>query len=126
MKVEARLFLGSALFLAGLGGVYWFVSYERAGSTLLAVGVVAALLVGAWLLLRSRRTGLRPEDRPGATHAEAAGEVGWFPTDSVWPFALGAGMTIAATGVVFGLWLTIAGGALVLLAVGGLFLQRNR
>lgn len=117
MKVEWRLFAGAAAFLLLSGAVYWFVSYEDAGTTLLLAGVLAVGMVGAWLWTQSRRLGApRPEDRPDASPGDGAGELGRFPSSSIWPFVLGWGGVVAANALVFGVWLGVTG--LLIIAVG--------
>lgn len=124
MRTESWLFLGSAAFFAAIGLVYWFVSYENAGSTLLALGFVAVLLVALYLVAQARRLGPRPEDRPDALPADGAGEVGYFPGRSFWPLGAGAGATLVALGLIFGIWLVVAGGALLVASVIGQGLHR--
>ena len=117
MKVEWRLFVGAAAFLLLTGSIYWFVSYEEAGTILLLSGLVASGMVGGWLYLQSRRLGApRPEDRRDAVPGDGAGDLGYFPMSSVWPFVLGWGGVVAANALVFGVWLGVTG--LVIIAVG--------
>jgi len=101
MRTEARLFAGGALFFTITGLLYWLVSSESAGATMLAACVVAFAFVGVYLLVIGRRIGLRPEDRPDATPADGAGDLGYFPSASVWPFALSLGAVLVALGIVF-------------------------
>lgn len=120
MKVEWRLFAGAGAFFALTGSVYWFTTYEDAGSTMLLMGVLAVLMVAGWLLVQSRRLGApRPEDRPDAQPADGAGEVGYFPRASVWPFVVGAGAIVVANGFVFGVWLGVTGSVIVLIGLIG-------
>ena len=58
-----------------IGAIYWFTSYEDAGTTMLVASSLLGLLAGGYLLLQSRRFPPRPEDRPDATLAEGAGPV---------------------------------------------------
>ncbi|MGH9176989.1 MAG: aa3-type cytochrome oxidase subunit IV, partial [Acidimicrobiales bacterium] len=67
MKTESYVFLGIAAFFAVITAVYWFASYEHAGSTMLLVTVGLGLMPGLWLLWWARRMAPRPEDRPDAT-----------------------------------------------------------
>jgi hypothetical protein len=57
--VPWRIFVGIAVFMALIAVVYWFVSYEDAGTVMLALASGLALLFGGWLFLQDRR-------RPGA------------------------------------------------------------
>jgi hypothetical protein len=94
-----------AVFGLVVGTVYWFLTYEVAGTLLLigfgiATGVGAAVIVGrAGAPPEAPREGASPIPRPG-----------WAP------FGLGLGLGGLALGAVFGPWLAIGG---VLLAVAG-------
>ncbi len=125
MKVESRLFAGAGAFYVVTTALYWFVSYEHAGSTMLALSVPAFLMVGVYLLLQGRRHGLRPEDRPDAGPGEGDEEVGYFPSSSVWPLLLGAGAVALANSLVFGLGLAALGAGLTITAVVGYAAEAN-
>jgi len=119
VRVEWRLFAGAGAFFVVTGTTYWFVSYENAGTTLLALGVLSVLMVAGWLLVQSRKIGLRPEDRGDARPEDGAGDLGYFPSLSVWPFVVAAGAVVSANGLVFGVWLGLAGGMLLLIGLVG-------
>lgn len=119
MKTEWKLFAGAGAFLVVTASAYWFVTYEDAGTTLLALGVLAVLMVAGWLLVQSRKAGARPEDRADATPADGAGDLGYFPSLSVWPFVIAAGGVVTANGLVFGVWLGLAGGLVLLVGLVG-------
>ena len=119
MRVEWKLFAGAGAFLVVTTVSYWFVTYEDAGTTMLGLGVLSVLMVAGWLLVQSRKVGLRAEDRPDATQADGAGELGDFPSLSIWPFVIGAGAVVIANGLVFGVWLGVAGGLLLLVGLVG-------
>jgi len=117
VKVEWRLFAGAAVFFAVTATAYWFVTYEQAGTAMLAASVPAFALVGLWLLVQSRRHGSRPED-VDATPADGAEDLGYFPSSSAWPFVLSAGVVLLANGLVFGPPIAVIG---LLLMVAGVF-----
>ncbi len=120
MKVEWVLFAGAGAFLILTSTIYWFVSYEDAGTTLLGMGVAAVLMVAAWLAFQSRRLrGPRPEDRPDADPSDGAGDLGYFPSSSIWPLVCGAGAVVVANGLVFGVWLMVTGAVLVVIGIVG-------
>jgi hypothetical protein len=120
VKVEWRLFAGAGAFLTVTSTIYWFVSYEHAGTALLGMAVAAVLMVAGWLAFQAHRLGgPRPEDRPDAEPSEGAGDLGYFPASSTWPLVLGAGGVLAANGFVFGVWLGLAGGLLILIGIVG-------
>ena len=126
MRTEGLIFVGVAVFMAVIGTIYWFTSYEDAGTTLLATTLGLGLIPGGFLLYRTRRMASRPEDRPDATPGEGAGEVGTFPATSIWPLVLAGGATFAGIGLVFGLWAAIPGLLLIGLAfVGGALESRG-
>jgi hypothetical protein len=103
VKVEWRLFAGAGAFFVVTSAAYWFVSYEDAGTTMLATSVLAFAFIGVWLWFQTRGRGPRPEDVAEAGPAEAAGEeIGFFPSASLWPFVLGGGAAVAGVGLVFG------------------------
>lgn len=118
MKVEWRLFAGAAVFFTVTTSIYWFVSYENAGTTMLGASVPAFLLIGLWLWFQHRDRSPRPEDRGDASPADAAEDLGYFPSSSAWPFVLSAGAVVLANGLVFGPPLAVLG---ILLMVAGVF-----
>ncbi len=131
MAEELRFFLRTAVYAAVLGVIYWFVSYEVAGSVLLAAVVIAALafivVVGA--LVRHSRDEIVPpgssgvarvgaavfrtlgfDERHGSTSDEplAAG-LEPIPARSMWPLMAGVGALLVALGLVYGPWLLLPG-----------------
>jgi hypothetical protein len=114
LRLEGRIFLGLAIFIAVLGAIYWFVSYEDAGTTLLALASGLALLSGGYLLV---------QDRKGATAARPEEEEPYLPHSSVWPFGIGFGLFLAANGLILGPAWTLPGAVLVGTSVGGFVLQ---
>jgi len=118
MKVEWRLFAGAAAFFAVIASIYWFVSYEHAGTAMLAASVPAFAFIGLWLAVQSRRHGRRPEDNGEATQADGVEDLGYFPSSSAWPFVLSAGVVVLANGMVFGPPIAVIG---LILMVAGVF-----
>lgn len=127
MKTEWRLFAGAGGFFALTGAIYWFVSYEHAGSTMLGLAVAAVLMVAGWLWFQSRRLdGPRPEDRVDAEPSDGAADVGYFPGSSIWPFVVGWAGVAIANAFVFGPWLGLAGGLLLVVGVIGYAVESSR
>ena len=118
MKVEGLVFAGTAVFFAVVAAIYWFTSYEEAGTTMLVLSVFFGLMPAVWLLWWARRMQPRPEDRD-ADQSEGAGPVGRFPGPTAWPVTLAAGAVLAANGIAFGIWPAVPGFALVVLAACG-------
>ncbi len=126
MKTEGLLFAGCAAFFAIIDIVYWYTSHDPTGTTALALAVGLAFLVGFYLFVTGRRTGLRPEDRPDGDISEAAGEFGFFSPHSWWPLMTAASAAITALGVVFVWWLVILGLMLVVMSALGFVLEYYR
>ena len=118
MNVEWLLFMGAAVFFAVTATAYWFITYEHAGTAMLGASVPAFAFVGLWLLFQTRGTGPRAEDDGDASPADAADDLGYFPSSSAWPFVLSAGVVVLANGLVFGPPIAVVG---VILMVAGVF-----
>lgn len=126
MKVESRVFVGTGIFFAVTLALYWFTSYEDAGSVLLLFTVCLGLLPGSYMLWWSRRMRPRPEDRDEARVAEGSGSVGSFPDQSVWPLVMGMGMAFVALALVFSPWLAIIGTIMGISAGIGVTVESRR
>jgi hypothetical protein len=105
-SAEVRVLASMGVFGLVIGTVYWFLTYEIAGTLLLvgfglAAGIAAAVIV--------ERSGREPE--APADGAPAFPHPGWAP------IGIGAGIGGVALGAVFGPWLAIAG--IMLAVVGG-------
>jgi hypothetical protein len=109
MRAEIRVLLFSAAFVGGIAAIYWFTSYEDAGTTMLALAAVAYSMLCGYLFLQARKLGgggMRPSDsEAGAVGGEV--EIGYFPAASVWPAALAIGAVMTALGLVFGYWFLV-------------------
>jgi hypothetical protein len=116
-KTQARMFLGIAVFMAVIGAVYWFASYEPAGTTMLALSCALAAVCGVYLQIQSEH---QPVDGDG--HAEEH----YLPHASVWPFAIGVGALLAVNGAIVGFGYAIPGLVVLALAVIGLVSQSRR
>jgi hypothetical protein len=117
---ETRFFLIITGWAGALGIIYWFVSYEVAGTVLLAGLALASGAISAFLI-RGRRRALQrveagsgpPDLNPARTDASGGGtagvdrpfldETGRLPDATIAPFAVGLGIALAALGPVFGL-----------------------
>ena len=117
LKVQWRIFLGLAVFIAVIGVIYWFVSYEDAGTTLLALAAGLALMCGGYLFVQDRRK----------TPATFAGhEPQYLPHESVWPFGIGFGVFLAFNGLILGLAWALPGAVIVATSLGGFVAQSRR
>jgi uncharacterized membrane protein YfcA len=121
---ETRVFLLMAAFGFLVAAIYWFVSYEVAGTILLfgfglATAVIAAKLAVDPASKRLRRQPAPTRDSADTGIASAGGaagvdrpfadETGRLPDATIAPFAVGAGVALAATGLVFGIAPVIVG-----------------
>jgi hypothetical protein len=89
---ETRFFLFLSAFALVIGAIYWFVSYEPAGSVLLLAFGAATGVMGLVL----HRTGRRGVDRPFLD------ETGRLPSETPAPLAVGAGLSLMALAFIFG------------------------
>jgi hypothetical protein len=108
MGTFLRVVLFSCVFVGGLAVIYWFTSYEDAGTTMLAAGSLAYAMLCGYVFLQVRRVRggpPLPEDSESPLSAGGGSEgVGYFPAASVWPPAMAMGAVLAALGLVFGFW----------------------
>jgi|tagenome__1003787_1003787.scaffolds.fasta_scaffold19842052_2 hypothetical protein len=114
MKVAVRILVGTAAFGLVVGAIYWFISDEAAGTTLLLALGIAPLILAAYVERDRRVTGAAreplPEDLPNARPEDAAGEdVGSFPAESVWPITLAGASVLVLGGIVYGPALLVLG-----------------
>lgn len=104
---ETRFFLFVGAFGLVLAAAYWILTSELAGTVLLVGFGLGGGLLGVRLLAGRREAGRRlPAD--GGTNP-FGDERGRLPGETLAPLALGLGLSLALTAVVFGPWLVIAG-----------------
>lgn len=118
--------IGVGIFFGTLAGLYWFTSYEAAGSMMLFFTVLLGIIPGTYLLYWSRRMKPRPEDRNDARMDEGEGAIGSFPDSSIWPLVMGMGAASIALGFVYGIWAMLAGGFLLVALLIGITLESRR
>jgi uncharacterized membrane protein YfcA len=117
LRVQWKIFLALAALIALYAVIYWFVSYEDAGTTLLALAAGLALLFGGYLFVQDRKAG------PAAASPEP--EEHYLPESSLWPLGIGVGVFLAFNGLILGLAWTVPGVVLVATSVGG-FIRQSR
>lgn len=114
---EIRFFARLAAFGFALGTVYWFVSYEVAGTVLLLAFGLATAVASAFLLAQLVRAEGRPAGPPWRWLALAAADadgpfgdpVGRVPVGSLAPLVGGFGVTLMALGLIYGPPLMVVG-----------------
>ena len=126
MRVEAILLLFLGVFFGIVGLVYWFWSYEDAGTAMLVGTCLLGFLPGSYYFFWHRRMGKRLEDREDASIEEGAGVINSFPGSSIWPFVLGMGAFLTVLSLVFGVWLIFLGVPLILTALVGVTAESRR
>ena len=114
-QTQARIFLGIAAFMAVIGVVYWFASYEPAGTTMLALSAALAAVCGVYLQVQSEHETTEPQ-----------AEEHYLPHSSVWPFGIGVGALLAANGLIVGFGYAIPGLVVLAIAIVGLISQSRR
>jgi len=123
VRTEPRFLIGAGLFGAAVGVVYWFLSYEQAGTAMLLFMGLGSSFVGAYLLWKMGRV-RRLEDDEDATMEQGAGQtVGRFSAGSIWPLIMGLGLAFGVQGLIFGVWLSLFGVTLFVWATVGLMLE---
>ena len=126
MKVEAWIFGSLAIFFGIVTPIYWFMSKDPTGTAALIMSFLLVLMIAAYLGLVSRRIDPRPEDKKEGEIAEGAGELGFFPPQSIWPLWCAVALSLVVLGPVFGWWLMIIGFAFGGLAITGLVYEYYR
>jgi hypothetical protein len=112
---ETRVFLLMSAFGLVIGIVYWFLSYEPAGTVLLvgfglATGVIGVRLaadpasrqIRAMARGRARPAGDVPGGGTGGIDRPFGDETGRLPSETIAPFAVALGVAVAATALIFG------------------------
>lgn len=146
MAEELRFFVRSLLYLVPITVVYWLVSYEPAGTALLATLIVAFIgfvgvamrfapssisdlrpgsggLVGRTLRVVNRAIGFHERvDAP----APLEGGPDLVPTGSPWPILAAGAIAVAGLGLIFGPWLLLPGIVLLTWALLGWLTQLDR
>ena len=126
MKAERWIFVFITAFFVVVAPIYWFVSGEIIGTVALLITVVMTGMLAVFFTITSNKIDARPEDDKDGEIIEGAGEVGFFPSQSIWPFWSAAAVTLMALGPVFGWWLTLLGVGLGIWAVVGWTYQYYR
>lgn len=126
MAEELRFFVRVGLWALVIGVIYWLVSYEEAGTWLLA-GVVAGIVIFVGLIAvkvaASRRGGRGVKDLLGFTDTGPDNPIALdedtFPRSSAWPAVVSVAAVLVGVGLIYGPWLWIPGAALALTSAWG-------
>ena len=132
MKKEAKVYLPLGVFFLIVTPAYYFLGryddgkIEWAGVLALTLTTVMVFMIGGFFQITGAKMDDRPEDRHDAEVVEGAGDIGFFPPSSIWPFACAVMAGLVFLGPVFGWWLTIIGFGLGAWAVAGWVYQYYR
>jgi cytochrome c oxidase subunit IV len=109
VRAEAWIFAALSIFFLIVTPVYYGMSHDPTGTAALILCFFLVTMISVYLGLISRRIDPRPEDKKLGEIPEGAGDVGFFPPQSIWPLFCGLTMVLVALGPVFGWWLMIVG-----------------
>ena len=123
MKVVGWAYLGLGLLVALMGALYWFTSYENAGTTMLVLAACLALFVGGYLAFTARRATAQEGHAAAAEGNEAEP---YLPHASVWPFFVGAAALVTLNGLALGLFALVPGLIAMGIALAGYAGQSRR
>src|SRR5438045_5033392 len=116
MVEEVAVFGRSGVYGIAVGAVYWFLTYEVAGSFLLVGMGIATVVVALVLWLGLDRRLRRPEAIGEAPDRPFEDERGRIPAPTIAPVSLAFGTALTVIGLVFTPALVITGVLLVLIA----------
>ncbi len=126
MNVGGKIFaLGTILYFA-LAGIYWFMSRDVIGTSLLALTGGLALLIAFYVLFTDKRIGALPEDNELALISDIDPDYGFFSPYSWWPFVIGASVFVFVLGFVFATWMMVLGVFALMMAINGLIFEYYR
>lgn len=126
MNFGGRLFAGFSVFYFLVTAVYWFMSREVIGTTVLALTGGLAFLVGFYTLFTANRLGDLPEDIEYAKISDIDPDYGFFSPHSWMPLAIGLATFVFVLGFVFARWLMVLGTLTLIAAVAGLLFEYYR
>ncbi len=113
MRLEAILWTGVTVYFTVIGLIYWLVSVDPVGVTVLLMATGLGGLVAGWTWDWSRRHDDRIVDRADTDASDRTGIVGVYPTASLRPVALAIGVTAVFVGIPLGSWMSMGGLAIV-------------
>jgi hypothetical protein len=122
-RVGSQIFQYLTVFFLVLTVIYWFSSYEWAGTALLLLSGGLSAMTGGFLTLLDRRGGLRQELVPEDYEDR---EVLFLPHASIRPFWVGSGAVLMAAGLPLGNWLLVPGAVLVGIGLVGMIEEGRR
>lgn len=126
MAEELRFFIRIGLFTVVIAAIYWFLSYEEAGTWLLAGTVAGVVLFVATIALHvrsTRRGGRGIKDLLGfaenGPESPLVLDEDAFPRSSAWPAVVSLAAVLVGVGLIYGAWLWVPGVSLGLAGAWG-------
>jgi hypothetical protein len=116
MAEEIVVFARSAVYFGAIGAIYWFLTYEIAGSVLLTGSALASAFVAIVLRLGVRGEAQSAEEAATGPDGPFGDESGRLPAPTAAPLGVAFGLALVVLGLVFTGALALAGSILVLLA----------
>jgi len=133
MKVEAWLFGITTVFLVLVTPAYWLITSagdtgaDWTGTSALVMTTLLTTMVTLYLGFHANRMDPRPEDRTDGEIADGAGELGFFPPYSWWPFWCACTLsTIVLALAMTQWWMAVLGAALGVMALSGWIFEYYR
>lgn len=127
LLVQWTLFLGVAVFIAVLAIVYWFVSYEHAGTTMLALASGLSAMFGGFLFIQDhRQPGTTRGPVASAAHSGVGEDPHYLPTTSWWPLVMGIGIVLGLNGLILSWPYAVPGMAVLVIGIGGFVSDSRR
>ncbi len=122
LAVQWRMFAGFAVAVAVFAAVYWYASYDYAGTVLLALASGLSTVTAAYLWWQHRFGHVPSPDARGAGGPETP----YLPHASIWPFGVGVGAFLALNGLVLGVGYAVPGIVVVGASIIGFVSQTRR
>jgi len=119
LTVQWRTFGGIGVFVLVLAVLYWFASYDYAGTVMLALASGLSFFNAAYLAAQDRSSLRQP---PGEEPVERQ----YLPHASLWPFGIGVGAFLAFNGLILGFAYAVPGAIVVGVSVAGIVAQTRR
>lgn len=128
--LQARVFLVIGGFMIAAATGYGAWTREPAGTALLALSGGLAFTTAGYLAWPRHGHSVQEDgaaDQAVSTAPEQPVEAEpWFPSASIWPFAVGAAAFLFANGILLGLWLLLPSGFVLAAAICGFAAQSRR
>jgi hypothetical protein len=133
---EVRFFLRTALYTLTITVIYWFVSYEIAGSILLLTLGLAAIffvVVGIVMIRQAGKHSIPGDTRPATGLQRLVGfdepngggagplevEDDLIPSSSIWPLLAAVAAFLVGLGLIYGGWMWGPASVLAVVALWG-------